>query len=178
MPYGFNNDKSKYEFDASYTKDETDALLATKSNNNHTHSASQITNLCNVIYPIGSIYMSVNNKSPAGLFGGTWVQIKDTFLLAAGNTYTPGSTGGEAEHTLTTAEMPSHNHKNSIGIGQSSKEATGYALYSTSAGGFQDRPIVRQDASSLQINIGNTGSGNAHNNMPPYLAVYVWKRTA
>ena len=50
------------------------------------------------IYPVGSIYMSVNNTSPSTLFGGTWEQIKDTFLLSAGNTYTAGNTGGSATH--------------------------------------------------------------------------------
>ena len=51
------------------------------------------------IYPVGSIYISAASTSPATLFGGTWEQIKDTFLLAAGDTYTAGETVGEAEHT-------------------------------------------------------------------------------
>ena len=62
------------------------------------------------VYPVGSIYMSVNSTNPKTLFGGTWVQIKDRFLLAAGTTYKAGATGGEAAHTLTASEMPSHNH--------------------------------------------------------------------
>ena len=57
-------------------------------------------------YPVGSIYMSVNSTSPADLFGGTWEQIKDTFLLAAGDTYSAGSTGGETEGWLTIDEIP------------------------------------------------------------------------
>ena len=61
-------------------------------------------------YPVGSIYMSVNSTSPATLFGGTWVRLKDKFLLGAGDTYTAGDTGGAATHTLTTSEMPSHSH--------------------------------------------------------------------
>ena len=66
--------------------------------------------LVNLLYPVGSIYISVNNNSPSLLFGGTWVQIQDTFLLAAGSTYTGGSTGGAATVTLTATEIPSHNH--------------------------------------------------------------------
>ena len=59
-----------------------------------------------VIYPIGSIYMSINNTNPANLFGGIWEQIKDTFLLSAGDTYPAGSAGGEAEHILSEPELP------------------------------------------------------------------------
>ena len=66
--------------------------------------------LINLIYPIGSIYLSVNSTSPQQLFGGEWEQIKDKFLLSAGDTYSGGSEGGEAAHTLTVEEMPSHNH--------------------------------------------------------------------
>lgn len=76
----------------------------------------------NTVYPVGAIYLSVNSTSPATLFGGTWEQLKDKFLLGVGDTYTTaGSTGGAAsqsytpegavgEHTLTTDEIPSHNH--------------------------------------------------------------------
>ena len=49
--------------------------------------------LIDAIYPVGSIYMSVNNVNPSVLFGGTWEQIKDTFLLSAGDTYNAGSKG-------------------------------------------------------------------------------------
>lgn len=71
------------------------------------------------IYPVGSIYMSVNNVNPSTVFGGTWEQIKDRFLLASGDTYNNGQTGGSATHTpsgtvgahsLTTNEIPAHTH--------------------------------------------------------------------
>jgi hypothetical protein len=67
-------------------------------------------NIINLVYPVGSIYMSVNNVSPATFIGGTWEQLKDRFLLGAGSSYAAGSTGGAATHTLTTAQMPSHTH--------------------------------------------------------------------
>ena len=120
-------------------------------------------------YPIGSIYMSINNVNPSTLFGGVWEQIKDTFLLSAGDTYTAGNTGGEATHTLTVDEIPSHRHPGltvteqpaNIGNGNS-----GIGLnYSGSNGGS---PLATAFA----------GGGQAHNNMPPYLVVYMWKRTA
>ena len=61
-----------------------------------------------ILYPIGSIYMSVNSTNPSQLFGGTWVQISGRFLYCTNNSM---DTGGEATHKLTINEMPSHNHK-------------------------------------------------------------------
>lgn len=120
------------------------------------------------IYPVGSIYMSVSSTSPATLFGGTWERIKDTFLLSAGNTYSAGATGGEATHKLTVDEMPSHTHAIYYYLSSGSK-SFGYS--------FQDKgePSSQTTPSG---GIVNTGGSTAHNNMPPYLAVYVWKRTA
>ena len=66
--------------------------------------------LLNLFYPIGSIYWSSNNTNPGTLFGGTWIQIKDKFILAAGDSYTANSTGGAATVTLTVSNMPSHSH--------------------------------------------------------------------
>ena len=66
--------------------------------------------LLNLVYPVGSIYWSSNNTNPASLFGGTWTQIKDKFILAAGDSYTNGATGGAATVTLTVSNMPSHSH--------------------------------------------------------------------
>lgn len=66
--------------------------------------------IVNLIYPVGAIYMSVVNTSPATLFGGTWAEIKDCFLLAKGDTYAAGATGGAATHTLSEAELATHDH--------------------------------------------------------------------
>ena len=236
--------------------------------------------------------MSVNSVSPATLFGGTWSRISDRFLLAAGSSYSAGSTGGEASHALTTAEMPGHTHtigahshglnahthtigahshglnghthsigahshglnshkhsipalsgtaasngahthnvipRNSDGIcfteggritqgGDTTVPVTwGVGLYAASAGAhthsvttnasttgaasgstansaafnsgaasgntansspFNSGAASGSTANSAVFNSGSTGSGTAHNNMPPYLAVYMWQRTA
>ena len=66
--------------------------------------------LLNLVYPVGSIYWSSNNTNPGTLFGGTWTQIKDRFILAAGDSYSNGATGGAATVTLTVSNMPSHKH--------------------------------------------------------------------
>lgn len=117
-------------------------------------------------YPVGSIYMSVNNINPANFFGGTWEQIKDRFLLACGSTYSNGSTGGEATHKLTVEEMPSHNHW---------VPAINYEAQPSSNTNVAGTTYHKNKASQ---NSNDTGGNQAHNNMPPYLAVYVWKRTA
>lgn len=122
--------------------------------------------IVNSIYPIGSIYTSVSSTNPSTLFGGTWEQLKDTFLLAAGDTYAAGSTGGEATHTLTVNEMPSHSHKidGDINYGGVTSGSTHYVTNRT----------IQYNNNSTQ----STGGSQPHNNMPPYTTVYVWKRTA
>lgn len=128
----------------------------------------------NRAYPVGAIYVSVSDANPAALFGfGTWEQIKDRFLLSAGDTYEAGAVGGEAEHTLTVDEMPSHKH-NLLGeygavSGEMYEPWSEYTQLATPASGTQK---------SSNASMKTTGGSKAHNNMPPYLTVYVWKRTA
>lgn len=113
-------------------------------------------------YPIGSIYLSVSDTSPSTLFGGTWERIQDRFLLCAGATYAAGSTGGEATHKLTIDEMPSHSHGVIV-----------------DKGGAKSTPSLQAvGGKTTRAQTTNVGGNAAHNNMPPYLAVYVWKRTA
>lgn len=128
------------------------------------------------VYPVGAIYMSAAATNPGTLFGfGTWEQIKDVFLLAAGDTYAGGSVGGEAAHSLSQAEMPAHYH--TIHYGNNSGE------YYTAAIGFpavmesNGTPVTKSWGAEM-CRTADKGGGEAHNNMPPYLAVYVWKRTA
>lgn len=129
--------------------------------------------LLDLTHPIGSIYTSTVNTDPGTLFGGTWERIKDRFLLAAGDTYAAGKTGGEAAHTLTNNEMPSHTHP----------------MYSSNGGGdgtwTPDEGTYLVDSVSTvkttwwaRLGMNAAGGSAAHNNMPPYLTVYAWKRTA
>lgn len=129
--------------------------------------------LLDFVYPIGSIYMSVNATSPNQLFGGDWRQITDKFLLGASGTYPVNSSGGEKTHKLTVAEMPSHSHtslyydSNSTGT-QGVNWGFNYTNNSSHS--------VRSGANEASSGIGNAGGSVAHNNMPPYVAVYMWKR--
>ena len=132
------------------------------------------------IYPVGSIYMSINSTNPGTLFGGTWEQIKDKFLLSAGSTYTAGSTGGAATVTLTTNQIPSHSHDAGTS-GFTVLGADGSLTYKKAASGSGVSNLLAAASSGTNVNrtgIANTGGGQAHNNMPPYLAVYVWKRVS
>ena len=140
--------------------------------------------------------MSANSTNPGTLFGGTWTQLKDRFLLGAGSTYSNGATGGAATHTLTAAQMPKHAHdtpffNNMTNNGEMKSDFIGVFGKGMTA----NAAIKEMGASSTMemwwINQTNTaegnewsyltsykGSGSAHNNMPPYLVVYMWKRTA
>ena len=146
------------------------------------------------VYPVGSIYMSTVSTNPATLFGfGTWEAMPAGRVLLAqgksswGTTYNAGSTGGEATHQLTVGELPSHNHSGSTNTtgehthtfavtseensNDSNKPTVGYnnaGTYTTSSAGNHSHTVT----------INNTGSNTAHNNMMPYISVYMWKRTA
>lgn len=123
--------------------------------------------LLDCLHPVGSIYQSTAPASPADLFGGIWEQIKDVFLLAASDSHAAGSTGGEEEHILTAAEMANHTHGYDY-TGQSDATGTG-AIKIVSPGGTANAYTGKATS--------NCG-GQSHNNMPPYLAVYTWRRTA
>ena len=193
--------------------------------------------LLDKIYPIGSIYMSVNNVSPASFLGGTWAVLQDRFLIGAGSIYEVNATGGASSHThttgghtLTVSEIPSHTHgsagkhshsRGSMNItgkrrvwygGADSNSSAGHrsaeyggAFYgdatnnmptSTNASNWYESPGTgfRFDASRkwegntsehtghTHSSVGGNGSHSHGNtgstsNIPPYLAVYMWKRT-
>lgn len=137
------------------------------------------------VYPVGSIYMSVSNANPSTLFGGTWEQLKDRFLLGAGDSYGNGATGGEASHTLTINEMPSHTHtQNPHGHSARAKgfngtsNANGYYMLRRNRNddGYDD--VSANAAIPATATNQNTGGSASHNNMPPYLVVYMWKRVS
>ena len=135
--------------------------------------------ILNAMYPVGSLYITVNSTSPAGLLGGTWEQIKDRFLLAAGDNHAAGEDGGAESQTI-----DGHTHRSPVGKRGNTAVAlnpgmTGdtvtFAATAKPAWASSSNTTRYTDVTSY-----NTGSGGGHtvNTMPPYLAVYVWKRIA
>ena len=146
------------------------------------------------VYPVGSIYMSTVSTNPATLFGfGTWEAMPAGRVLLAqgksswGITYNAGSTGGEATHQLTVGELPSHNHTastNTTGAHTHTytwRNTQGWAGSKSATSVWENTATNNTGSSgnhSHTVTINNTGNSNAHNNIPPYLAIYMWKRTA
>ena len=140
--------------------------------------------LVDLIYPVGSVYISFNNKAdPSMLFGGTWERIRNRFLWAATENGVMGETGGEESHTLTVEEMPSHKGHLSAGIaGTAPYEKGNYKGYLDSSTMTAHGDIGR----GWNVYSGNeihpaseaVGGGKPHNNMPPFIQVAMWKRIA
>lgn len=185
------------------------------TNGNVEVSTVDVSSIVDIIYPVGSLYWSKNPTNPATLFGGTWTQIKDKFILAAGDSYAQGATGGASTVTLTTAQMPMHTHGASTDTAgahshtRGSMEITGGMAWSnlTSLQGafYQGKykpsygaATVHDDwkgidfaasrswsgatsyngSHSHPVTVNNSGNGESHENMPPYVTYYCWERTA
>lgn len=200
------------------------------NNKNYSGPALVKQDLLDLVYPIGSLYWSSKNVSPQTFLGGTWTQIKDTFVLAAGDTYTAESdsvftaTDGAATVTLLEENLPAHTHDmehyhdrgtmeivgsvtpvctfrgNSNGFEHTGAFSTSshYDYFGNSNGSnSQQRININLKASNgwtgktsgslansttgdttAKTNTGSTGSGVAHENMPPYVVKYCWERVA
>ena len=139
-----------------------------------TKEIALLEDIANALYPVGSIYMSVNNTNPSTLFGGTWeawgagkvpvgVDTNDT------NFATVEKTGGEKQHTLTIAEMPEHNHTiPCTPTANDGSEPTYQAAQVNAEATGNHNSIVAV----------SSGGGSPHNNLQPYITCYMWKRTA
>ena len=121
-------------------------------------------------YPVGSIYTAVVATNPNSLLGvGSWTAIgQGRVLMGVGGGYSAGAEGGTATETLSIAQIPSHNHGYTGQFGDS--DADGGSDRSSSVGAANSHPIV--------TGLNARGSGQAHNNLQPYLVVYMWKRTS
>lgn len=166
---------------------------------NSSHTGEWQDDLFNLIYPIGSVYISVNNVSPATLFGGTWEQIQDKFIMCAGLTYEAGTSGGSITSgepsnnisggtAITIAQMPSHRHDEVLLNGDTNWYLGGGNWHKNAP---SRHPIfssaMNATTTSFQLATSYTGSGaehthtlssHTHDTTPPYIALYVWKRTA
>lgn len=124
-------------------------------------------------YPIGSIYISTNATSPATLFGGNWDEIHGAFLFANSALHKAGEIGGEEEHVLKEKEIPVHYHDEYVGNdGGDDSVPEGYYGFTSIASTSKNTYWAKGSKTS------EAGGGQAHNNMPPYLSVYMWERVS
>lgn len=124
---------------------------------------AKMQSILDYIYPVGSIYLSYSHVSPAQTFGGTWTRISNTFLWAVDASGEIGLTGGAKTHTLTVNELPSHSHG---------------SVYSGTASGTKNTAWLASGGDKMAYGALYAGGGAAHNNMPPYIQVSAWRRTA
>lgn len=124
---------------------------------------AKLQSLLDYIYPVGSVYISYSHVSPAELFGGTWVRIENAFLWGVDENGQIGLTSGEKEVTLTVNQIPAHTHG---------------SVYSGNTSGTKTHSWLASGGSNMAYGTVSTGGGAAHNNMPPYIQVSIWRRTA
>lgn len=151
-----------------------------------------VNDVINIMYPVGSIYMSVNSVNPSTLFGGTWEKIEDRFLVATGTTFNLGQSGGSKD-----AVVVSHTHTQFAHTHTYESDEIGkpYKPWGSKSGSTEEGATISgtgkyyaatknddfkwlRDMSSEQPSITNSGVDGTDKNLPPYLAVNMWKRTA
>lgn len=148
--------------------------------------------LLDLVYPVGAVYISVANTEPSALLGGTWTAIQTGRMLISedgGTNYTAGDTGGSTDaiavahthdYSSTSGNGGAHDHTlrgNRAGAG--SDESPGMVLGSINVTADTDALLsVSNHTHSVSGTTDSTGSAGTDANMPPYLAVYMWKRTA
>lgn len=143
----------------------------------------------NIIYPIGSIYMSVNNTNPSALFGGTWVSWGSGRVPVGVNTSdtnfnTVEKTGGSKylqkhNHDLT-GTLAKHEHANTGGFFNQEKQrflVAGNKLDNSSTGTSSTNAMITYTNIENKLSISESGTGDS-GNLQPYITCYMWKRTA
>lgn len=135
------------------------------------------------VWPVGSIYISVNDTNPSKYFGGTWVSFGTGRCLVGIDTSqtefnTVQKIGGEKTHTLTVDEIPSHNHQyeditgNRSLNGQFGRDG----IYSSESYMGVSNSVTSYASADFRMTY--VGGSKSHNNLQPYITVYMWKRTA
>ena len=154
-----NNDLNKFKQEINQKINEINDILKNKIKKE----------ILDMSQPIGSYYWSTKNTNPATIFGGKWEEIKGRFLFAEDKNHAAGSSGGEEVHTLSIDEIPGHNHT-------LPKHACAYKNIPDIQiqGGGGSKKLYENDGDIANTN--NVGGGKPHNNMPPYIAAFCWRR--
>lgn len=143
---------------------------------------SNFVNLLDIIYPVGSVYITFSTTSPANTVGGTWELLNNVFLYSSANT--AGTIGGEATCVLHQQELP---YTYALWTLRGASDSFISATTGTAGvGTLQNRNpscwILGYDGSSLKAGYSSFGfefgNNQAHNNMPPYITVHMYRRTA
>lgn len=123
-----------------------------------------LTSIIDCLLPVGMIIQLYSHADPNDMYPGTtWVRLTNTFLWGCDSSGTIGQTGGEKTHTLTVAELPEHTHG---------------SVYSGNVDATKTHAWLASGGSAMAYGTVETGGGAAHNNMPPYTQVSIWRRTA
>lgn len=131
------------------------------------------------VYPVGAVYISINSTSPQTLFGGTWEQIQGQFLLGASSAYPAGSTGGSKDAVVVAHSHNPANQSGYYGFITSASKAFTVGDMGSQSGSGRYYPFSTSDYDiSRNTQTGSTGVSGTDKNMPPYIAVYMWYRTA
>ena len=143
-------------------------------------SGEGIVNIFDTIYPTGSIYMSTASANPSTLFPNTtWAVFGEGKVLVGydedDSDFSAGATGGSKTHTLTVDEMPEHSHTQN-NVVESTGQLVDIDLLVTTDNDAQSSDIDNRTTKGTTTF--STGGGQAHNNLQPYVTVYMWKRTA
>lgn len=152
--------------------------------------------LLDLVYPVGAVYISATNITPATIFGGSWTAISGKFLLSADSSHAIGTTGGEEYKTLQPANLPVHSHGVTVTVGEhyyshshvigADKDggagSVNWSVHGAGVSGAGYQIETSTDSTTLYHNVsatvGSTGEGQSFSVMPPYLSVYMWQRTA
>jgi len=171
---------------ASLLTRDTDTTLAGNSDTNlatqkavKSYVDAAISAAKSALYPVGSYYINeTSSTNPGTLLGfGTWTAVEGKTIVgkaSSGTFTTAGATGGEENHTLTIAEMPNHSHYNNPGYNGAVIKWDGSSNYGYAVSSSYGSTAAATVSSWFK----NEGGGGSHNNMPPYIVAYIWKRTA
>lgn len=134
---------------------------------------SNFINLLDIIYPVGSVYITFNETSPTDVIGGTWELLENTFLYSSSGTI--GEKGGESTHTLISDEIPEHAHAIRVAVVWGGNAAAYRSVCTTNSPFWGGDIDGTYDSNNITSYI---GANKPHNNMPPYITVHMYRRTA
>lgn len=136
------------------------------------------------LYPVGSYWLTEGTQNPADVIGGVWEKVNNRFLLGADSEHPAGSTGGEEKHTLTVSEMPSHKHQVSKQVFMISNPSVAFTINDSNFDALAATDCAAASAGTSctdaqrETIVANMGGSQAHNNVPQYRAVNIWRRTS